>query len=82
MKNIEKTTLELDDSVIAHIAKLLQVSLLTGTDIVDHMRMVKFVVKEESNQLLLEEEYNSIFNGSIDKMLENATQKLEENIDE
>ena len=83
MKENTRQILELDDSVIAHVAKLLQVALLTGTDIVDHMRMIRLINHhEKSDNLILEEEYNSVFNGSIDKMLENATQKLEESIDE
>ena len=83
MKENTRQILELDDSVIAHVAKLLQVALLTGTDIVDHMRMIRLINHhKKSDNLILEEEYNSVFNGSIDKMLENATQKLEESIDE
>ena len=83
MKESTQQILELDDSVIAHVAKLLQVALLTGTDIVDHMRMIRLANHhEKSDSLVLEEEYNLVFNGSIDKMLENATQKLEESVDE
>ena len=83
MRESTQQILELDDSVIAHVAKLLQVALLTGTDIVDHMRMIRLVNHHEKpDSLVLEEEYNSVFNGSIDKMLENATQKLEESVDE
>ena len=43
--------LNLNDSVIAHVARLLQVSMLTGTDIVDHMRMIRLV--ENENGLIL-----------------------------
>jgi hypothetical protein len=47
------------------------------------MRMIRLANHhEKSDSLVLEEEYNSVFNGSIDKMLENATQKLEESVDE
>jgi len=65
--------LNLNDSVIAHIAKLLQMSMLTGTDIVDHMRMIRLVEKEET--LVLDEEYSSIFDGTLDKMMENVEAK-------
>ena len=67
---MQEKTLKLDDSVIAHVARLLQVSMLTGTDIVDHMRMIQLVDSESS--LLLHEEYQKVFDGSLDKMLQNA----------
>lgn len=63
----------IDDSVIGHIAKLLQVSLITGTDIVDHMRMIRLRNhSQESNRLVLDNEYRDIFDSSLDKMIENA----------
>ena len=47
--------MKLNDEVIAHVAKILQVALITGTDVVDHLRMV--VLDEEDGQLFLNEEY-------------------------
>ena len=64
---------KLDDNVIAHIARILQVSMLTGTDIIDHMRMIRLTSKEES--LVLQEEYANVFDGSLDSMLKNAQEK-------
>ena len=74
---MEDTTFNLNDNTIAHIAKILQVSLLTGTDIIDHLRMIrlKSVAGDESSSLVLESDYASTFDLSIDKMLENANQK-------
>ena len=63
----------LDDNVIAHIARILQVSMLTGTDIIDHMRMIRLSCKDE--KLVLQEEYANIFDGSLDNMLKNAQEK-------
>ena len=63
----------LDDNVIAHIARVLQVSMLTGTDIIDHMRMIRLTAKDES--LVLQEEYANVFDGSLDSMLKNAQEK-------
>tara|TARA_B100000131_G_scaffold305153_1_gene330852 strand:- start:373 stop:594 length:222 start_codon:yes stop_codon:yes gene_type:complete len=63
----------LDDNVIAHIARILQVSMLTGTDIIDHMRMIRLSCKDEN--LVLQEEYANIFDGSLDSMLKNAQEK-------
>ena len=36
-------TYTLADSAIAQIAKLIQVAILTGTDIVDHLRTLRMV---------------------------------------
>ena len=62
--------MRLDDSVIAHVAKLVQIAILTGTDVVDHMRMVR--LSESDNILFLEPEYQEIANDNIRKMLQLA----------
>ena len=59
--------LKLNDSVIAHLAKLLQLSILTGTDIVDHMRQVNVV--ESDGELYLTEEYEAQSEHNIQRML-------------
>ena len=40
-------TYKLSDSAIAQIAKLLQVALLTGTDVVDNLRTMELTVAED-----------------------------------
>ena len=73
--NIQK----LDDSVVSHVAKLLQVALLTGTDIVDHMRMIRLKTHTQDNTVLvLEDEYRSIFDNSLETMVKNADQAIQE----
>lgn len=67
--------LTLDDTVIGHIAKLLQISLLTGTDIIDHMRMIRLDPKE--GKVCLEDSYNEEFNGSLDMMLKRAQEEYQ-----
>ena len=74
---MSKESLRLDDSVVGHIAKLLQVALITGTDIIDHMRMIR-LTSEDSN-LVLQSEYQEIFDSSLEKMLENVQTETEEN---
>jgi hypothetical protein len=60
---------KLHDTTIAHIAKILQVALLTGTDIIDHLRMID--LKEgEDDFLVLDDEYSNNHNKSINEMLE------------
>jgi len=72
--SLEKSdTKIIDDSVIGHVAKLLQVSLITGTDIVDHMRMIRLRShSQEENKLVLDDEYREVFDSSLDKMIKNA----------
>ena len=48
---MSEKVLQLDDSVVGHLAKLLQVALITGTDIIDHMRMVR--LSAEDTKLVL-----------------------------
>ena len=70
---------KLDDTVVSHIAKLLQVALLTGTDIIDHMRMIRLVShSQDESVLVLEEEYRDIFDNSIEVMVKNAEQSTSE----
>ena len=70
---------KLDDTVVSHIAKLLQVALLTGTDIIDHMRMIRLVSHSQDDAVLvLEEEYRDIFDNSIEVMVKNAEQSTSE----
>ena len=59
----------LHDSAIAHIAKLIQMALLTGTDIVDHLRMMALEVGDE-DCLKLNDEYRQKFDGNINDMMD------------
>ena len=63
---------KLNDSVIAHFVKLLQLGLLTGTDIVDHFRMVRLTLEE--GELYLNKEYENNQEENINRMLEVVTQ--------
>ena len=66
---------KLNDSVIAHFVKLLQIGLLTGTDIVDHFRMVRLTLEEE--ELFLNKEYEASQEENIAKMLKEAEKIVE-----
>ena len=68
--------MRLDDEVIAHIAKIVQVGFLSGTDVTDGLRMMRLF--EEDGILFLEEEYNSNFDSNIDRMLEKAVEHTQE----
>ena len=60
--------MKLDDSVIAHIAQLIQIAIITGTDIVDNMRMI--VLTENDGILSLDPNYESQNQENIKRMLD------------
>tara|TARA_R110001592_G_scaffold208091_3_gene459109 strand:- start:240 stop:455 length:216 start_codon:yes stop_codon:yes gene_type:complete len=62
--------MKLNDEVIAHIAKLLQMALITGTDIVDNLRMI--ILDEKEGSLYLNEEYTANNDANIQKMIDEA----------
>ena len=62
--------MKFNDEVIAHIAKILQMALITGTDIVDHLRMI--VLDEKEEMLCLNETYNENNEVNIQKMIDEA----------
>ena len=68
-----KDRFNLTDKAISHIAQLVQVAILTGTDIIDHMRMIRLVENESS--LCLDQEYSSVFDGTLDKMMKNVDEQ-------
>ena len=62
--------MKLNDEVIAHIAKQLQLAILTGTDIVDNLRMIR--LQEEAGELFLNSEYAKQAEENEKRMLEEA----------
>jgi len=62
--------MKFNDEVIAHIAKLLQMALITGTDIVDHLRMI--VLDEKEEMLCLNETYSENNAANIQKLIDEA----------
>ena len=59
--------MKLNDEVIAHIAKCLQIAILTGTDIVDNLRMIE--LQEEDGELYLNPDYVEKHEENIEKLL-------------
>ena len=62
---------KLNDSVIAHFVKIIQLGLITGTDIVDHFRMVRLQL--EDDELYLNKNYEEKHETNIERMLDEAT---------
>jgi len=68
----KKMNYSLSNEVIAHIAKLLQMAILSGTDVVDHIRMIRLNISDEdSESLIMTDEYREMSEGQVQKMLEN-----------
>jgi hypothetical protein len=67
--------MKLNDDAIGQIAKILQVAILTGTDVVDNLRQVEFATVE--GKLCLTEEYKAQFENNLSKMIETATSENE-----
>jgi hypothetical protein len=72
--------MNLEDTTIAQIVKLIQMALLTGTDIVDHLRMMQLEV-DSNNKIVLNTEYAEVFNDQIEKMLKASEQSLSQGED-
>lgn len=72
--------MRLHDNTIGHIAKLVQVAILTGTDVIDHLRMV--TLREEEGMLLVEQEYLDVFEDQIQKMLHNAVSQTQDEVED
>ena len=60
--------LKMTDTAISHIAKLLQMAILTGTDIMDNLRSATFVVHK--GKLELHPDYQETFDTNIQDMLD------------
>jgi len=67
--------IKLNDNVIAHLVKLLQIGMLTGTDIVDQFRMIRLTIEED--ELFLDKEYEENQEANIEKMLKQASEAIE-----
>jgi hypothetical protein len=63
-----ESQLKLSDELIGQIAKVVQLALLTGTNVVDHLRLVRVSPTDEGT-VSLSTDYKEYFNASIQKML-------------
>jgi hypothetical protein len=62
--------MKLNDEAIGQIAKILQVAILTGTDVVDNLRQVELTTVDD--QLCLTEDYKNQFEKNLSKMIDDA----------
>jgi cyclopropane fatty-acyl-phospholipid synthase-like methyltransferase len=71
----KNTRLRLDDHSIGHIAQLLQVAILTGTDIIDNLRTARFTIVDDV--IHLHPDYAESFQTNINELMEEATTAIE-----
>ena len=62
------TSYGFSDDTISQIARLLQIAILSGTDIVDNLRTLKLVV-DERGQLSPDPEYLRSFDENLNRMI-------------
>ena len=63
-------TFTLSDDTIAHIAKVLQVAILTGTDIVDNLRQIQ--LEADGRSLLLSPDTVENFENNIQNLMDSV----------
>ena len=74
-----KKIYRLDDEVVAEVARSLQRALLTGTDIVDHIRSIELNVARGTDKILLSPEYLERTQTNDQRMVDEAQDLALEN---
>tara|TARA_Y100000592_G_scaffold97989_1_gene169941 strand:- start:1353 stop:1571 length:219 start_codon:yes stop_codon:yes gene_type:complete len=62
--------MKLNDEAIGQIAKILQVAILTGTDVVDNLRQIEFTTADD--EICLTDDYKNQFENNLSKMIDSA----------
>ena len=63
---------KLSDTAIAQIAQLVQLGILTGTDVTDHLRTLRLDVDEKTNRLVPSATFAEDFNENLKKLVTQA----------
>jgi len=69
---MDDTQYRLSDDVISQIAKVIQLAILSGTDVVDHLRMIRLSLSSDDVTLDLSDQYRAISEDNISKMQAHA----------
>lgn len=67
MEDQNNKKFKMSDDLIAHVAKTLQVALITGTDIVDNLRVIE--LNEKEGQLFLTKDCEENFNKNLETLM-------------
>ena len=65
---------KLSDQTIGQIAKLLQIAIITGTDIVDNLRSIQLNVND-AEQLDPTQDYLENFEANLSRMIDNLAEQ-------
>ncbi len=75
----DRVVYKLNDEFIGQIAKVVQLAILTGTNVVDHMRQMRVEPSlEAASTLVLTPEYTKYFDDNIKKLLDEAARIMAE----
>lgn len=72
----ETNSLKFDDNVLVMIREIIQLSLLTGTNIIDHLRAIR-VTNGQNGYITLTEEYVDQYNTYVSNLNETAEKQAE-----
>lgn len=83
MSDNNNVVFKMGDDLIAVVRELVQLSILTGTNIVDHLRAIHIEVDEESGKLIPTVQYVEAYNEMVQdlqKQAEEAAQEFEKEL--
>jgi hypothetical protein len=69
LKKDNQMSYKLSDEVISQIAKLVQIAILTGTDVIDNLRMIRVQPDDDDSSLILTKEYSELGENQINSLL-------------
>jgi len=75
-------SLKLSDDAIIQVAKLLQIAILTGTDVIDNLRLMRFEKTLDGETLIPTKEYSKQFEEGLERLMEEVANLSEQDVGE
>jgi hypothetical protein len=69
---METNSYKLSDDVIGQVAKLLQLAIITGTDVVDNLRTLKVKLDVDSGLVVPDPDYIKTFDENLTRLVATA----------
>jgi flagellar capping protein FliD len=79
----DQKTFKMSDDLIAVVRELVQLSLITGTNIVDHLRAIELEVDSDSNKMIPTIDYINAYNAMVEELVKKANEsqkKLDQSV--